>query len=394
MSMPQLFLDGRVRLHAGDCLDVLAALPDESVDSIVTDPPYHLTSIAKRFGGANAVPARDYTGERDGATGAYARASRGFMGQQWDGGDIAFRAELWAQVMRVLRPGGHVVAFSATRTYHRMACALEDAGFEIRDQLAWVYGTGFPKSLNIGRALQAQTIAGGCGPEAQRRAADGVAFSDGDALQWQGWGTALKPAWEPICLARKPIAARNVAENVLEHGTGGLNIGATRVGDGSPRATATAGIGRKANPIYGDFAINPAETFVTTVGRWPANIVHDGSPEVVAAFPAGSAARFFYSAKAGAYDRLKSKHPTVKPVDLMRWLVRLVTPPGGVVLDPFAGTGTTGAAAWLEGFSAVLVEREAEYRADIARRMTITGVVESGAASRKDALAMVDGVFG
>lgn len=153
MTAPELFLDGRVALHAGDCLDVLRGMADASVDSVVTDPPYHLTSIVKRFGGARASACRDYSGENPRATGAYARASRGFMGKTWDGGDIAFRVELWAEVWRVLKPGGHPAAFSATRTYHRMACAIEDAGFEIRDQPAWMYGTGFPKSLDVSKAI-------------------------------------------------------------------------------------------------------------------------------------------------------------------------------------------------------------------------------------------------
>ena len=442
-------------LLAGDCLERLKELPDCSVDSVVTDPPYHLTSIVKRFGAAAASPAKDYTGARENATGAYARASRGFMGQQWDGGDIAFRVELWAQVLRVLKPGGHVVAFSATRTYHRMACAIEDAGFEIRDQLAWMYGTGFPKSLNVGRALQAQASAGGCGPEAQRRAAMGDDYrpsgrgrvnydhgsgsarngaADGDALQWQGWGTALKPAWEPICLARKPISARNVAENVLAHGVGGLNIDGCRieaVDEIKPRGTSK--IDTDVNPGWlrphmQDRALMAAREAAAieranTLGRWPANIIHDGSPEVVGAFPAeagafapvrgtepsnaitnvygervrvatthhgdtGSAARFFYSAKAARNDRIGSKHPTVKPVDLMRWLVRLVTPPRGTVLDPFAGSGTTGEAALLEGFKAIMVEREPEYQADIARRMAL---VFAGETERAHAIVKARG---
>lgn len=363
---PETFLDGRVTLHAGDCLVVLACLPDNSIDSVVTDPPYHLTSIVKRFGAENAAPAKA------GKTGAYKRASAGFMGKQWDGGDIAFRVELWEQVLRVLKPGGHIVAFSGTRTYHRMACAIEDAGVEIRDQIGWAYGSGFPKSHN----------------------------QKGD---WQGWGTALKPAWEPIVLARKLLIG-TVAANIHAHGTGALNIDGCRVATekGDYDHPGNSGIEDK-RTVYGDFA-NGNQSKPHAQGRWPANVIHDGSDEVVGAFPQtksgytdgskggvqqavfgkygagqfaesygdeGSAARFFYTAKADADDRLGSKHPTVKPLDLMQWLVRLVTPPGGTVLDPFAGTGTTGEAAWREGFNAALIEREAEYQDDIRRRMKL-----------------------
>lgn len=450
MTDAKAFHDGRVVLHAGDCLDVLATMPDASVDSIVTDPPYHLTSIVKRFGSTGAAPAKDYTGERENATGAYARASRGFMGKQWDGGDIAFRVELWAQALRVLKPGGHLCAFSATRTYHRMACAIEDSGFEIRDckafahdarprvaafmeslnaeqaaafaelfaehgdgLLAWVYGSGFPKSHDVSKAIdkasgiwrgRAKGVKGANVAMAganYARTPKGAAITP-DAASWDGWGTALKPAWEPIVLARKPLTG-TVAGNVLEHGTGALNIDGCRVGaEGGTRKEASDE--KSETTSVGGFLNAKAGELVEGLGRWPANVLHDGSDGVVDGFPetggggfpaargaggigndghkgqaglaarstdAGSAARFFYSAKADSDDRLGSKHPTVKPLDLMRWLVRLVTPPGGVVLDPFAGTGTTGHAALVEGFSAVLIEREEEYRADIARRMNL-----------------------
>ena len=326
------------------------------------------------------------------------------MGQQWDTGETAFAVEFWAEVLRVLKPGGHLVAFSGTRTYHRLAVAIEDAGFEIRDQLAWVYGSGFPKSHDVSKGIDAIAATGRARTTDMRRVAMGedyepsgrgrVNFDHGGgssmngvlggepitalAREWQGWGTALKPSWEPIVLARKPLVG-TVAANVLEHGTGAIHIDGCRVesyGGSTARGDEPSAASRYADRGSTNFAATPGPRGGSDKGRWPANILHDGSPEVVAAFPAGgndsgTAARFFYSAKAGAYDRLKSKHPTVKPVDLMRWLVRLVTPPGGVTLDPFAGTGTTGAAAWLEGFSAVLIEREAEYRADIARRMDL-----------------------
>jgi site-specific DNA-methyltransferase (adenine-specific) len=357
-----------VLVHHADCVAFLAARAEavargaaEPFDSCVTDAPYHLTSIVRRFGQEGAAPAKK--GRGPAATGAFARASVGFMGKKWDGGDVAMRAETWRAVFDNLKPGAHLVAFGGTRTYHRMACAIEDAGFEIRDQLAWVYGSGFPKSHN----------------------------------QPGGWGTALKPAWEPICLARKPLAG-TVAANVLAHGTGALNIDGCRVeGQAQPFGNSTASEGYRLHKRAEDWS--PSD-----LGRWPGNILHDGSDDVLAMFPvaggaappsrtgsattantfghyarrsdvfhddAGSAARFFYSAKAGPLDRLGSSHPTVKPVDLMRWLVRLVTPAGGTILDPFAGSGTTGIAAIAEGFSAELIDIEAEHIADIERKLAL-----------------------
>lgn len=351
-----------------DCRAVLANMADDSVDSIVTDPPYHLTSIVKRFGPGQA-PAQF------GTDGAYARASRGFMGQTWDGGDIAFDPELWAECLRVLKPGGHLLAFSGTRTYHRMAYAIDAAGFEIRDMLSWLYGSGFPKSHDVGA----------------------------------GWGTALKPAHEPICMARKPLVG-TVAANVLAHGTGAINIDGCRV---PTNGETTGGSGRpkSGTAAYGDFKGNGGNT-TPDLGRFPANVLHDGSDEVLAGFPqstgtanggkaernstnseeywgkggggfkggrstvahgdSGSAARFFYCAKASKADREIGRpegiegdrfnmHPTVKPTELMRWLVRLVTPPGGLVFDPFTGSGSTGRAAMLEGCRFLGAEMTAEY---------------------------------
>lgn len=369
------FLEGKVVLHNGDCIDIMASMPDASIDSIVCDPPYGIGFMGKQWDTPGALVERkadtsqrwDHVGGNHNPSNsidqARTRLSEGRKFGAW--------CEVWAsQAFRVLKPGGHVVAFSGTRTYHRMACAIEDVGFEIRDQIGWCYGSGFPKSRNIG----------------------------------DGWGTALKPAWEPICLARKPLTG-TVAANVLEHGTGALDIDGCRVEGGkdvptSPRRAAQGN-------AFGDLSKDPGTGggWDSKLGRWPANIVHDGSDEVLAAFPdttsgtfsghrnepktngvygafalqdekghvgdSGSAARFFYTAKADAEDRLGSKHPTVKPLDLMQWLVRLVTPKGGVVLDPFAGTGTTGEAAWREGMRAILIEREAEYQSDIARRMEL-----------------------
>jgi DNA modification methylase len=405
-------LGGKVRLLPGDCREVMATLPDASVDAIVCDPPYGL----------------------------------GFMGRAWDAPDGApFAVELWQHALRVLKPGGHLVAFSGTRTYHRMACAIEDAGFEIRDQLAWVYGSGFPKSHNVSVAIDkaagAERVVTGIKPGGVQsmkkmaviqgdRANMGAAAHYGmtpitapatdAARQWQGWGTALKPSWEPICLARKPLIG-TVAANVLAHGTGALNIDGCRVGMSDADADAINAKHAGMNPDSYErpigtslqLSVNPMplqQAKAHSLGRWPANLLHDGSEEVVALFPdvtsgsrapgehqplgfyanaiakrpdglekampgldgsSGSAARFFYSPKADSSDRLGSPHPTVKPVDLMQWLCRLVCPKGGVVLDPFAGTGTTGEAAWREGMRAILIEREPEYQQDIARRMDL-----------------------
>lgn len=360
-----------VTVHHGDSRDVLKTFADASIDSVVCDPPYALVSIGKRFGAEGAAPAQS------GKTGAYARASAGFMGQKWDTGETAFDPAFWVEVLRVLKPGGHLIAFSGTRTYHRLACAVEDAGFEIRDMISWLYGSGFPKSHSVGKKT-------------------GRAEDD-------GLGTALKPACEPIVLARKPLAG-TVAATVLLHGTGALNIDGCRI-EASDSRSGGFGAGNRPWQTGGKGETNKVEA--GSLGRWPANVIHDGSAEVVDAFPdttsgtgavkrasadgyqgnalgkesrpagtpmishgdAGSAARFFYSAKADAADRCGSKHPTVKPVDLMAYLCRLVTPKDGVVLDPFAGSGSTGMACLREGFDCVLIEREAEYVADINRRL-------------------------
>jgi site-specific DNA-methyltransferase (adenine-specific) len=402
MNGESVFLDGRVTLHAGDCVEVLARLPENGVDAVVTDPPYHLTSIVKRFGADGAAPARP------GATGAYQRAAAGFMGKAWDGGDVAFRPETWAAVLRVLKPGGYLLAFASTRGFGRMSVAIEDAGFVTHPLIAWVFGSGFPKATRV--------------------KADGY-----DGFRYGG--QALKPAIEPIYMGQKPFSEPNGTANVLRWGTGAVNIDGCRIHAGdakgyaytvkrtAPGATQNA-TGRTK---FDDGSIFSGET---KDGRWPANLIHDGSDEVLARFPessgaegavtglepstddryvlsrlsgnhaprpprgdSGSAARFFYSAKADAEERLGSKHPTIKPVDLKQYLCRLVTPPGGVILDPFAGTGTTGEAAWREGFSAILIEREEEYRADIARRMRLAErpAERSAVAKAKGALRGAEG---
>jgi site-specific DNA-methyltransferase (adenine-specific) len=294
-----LVMSDRVEIVNGDSLLVLQLLDDNSVDAIVTDPPYGLS----------------------------------FMGKKWDY-DVPSE-ELWRQCFRVLKAGGHLLCFAGTRTQHRMAVRIEDAGFEIRDMIAWVYGSGFPKSLDVSKAID--KAAGHWRGKAGEVVSDNGAMSGGNyertpkgdpitaaAVAWQGWGTALKPALEPITVARKPLIG-TVAENALQHGTGAINVDGCRVGE-----------------------------------RWPANFIHDGSEQVTDLL--GSAARFFYCAKASKRDRDEGNHhPTVKPTDLMRYLCRLVTPPDGIVLDPFMGSGSTGKAAALEGFSFIGIEREAEY---------------------------------
>lgn len=425
-----------VTVHHGDSREVLKGFADASIDSVVCDPPYALVSIGKRFGSENAAAAKS------GKTGAYARASAGFMGQKWDTGETAFDPDFWAEVLRVLKPGGHLLAFSGTRTYHRLACAVEDAGFEIRDMVSWLYGSGFPKSHNVSKSIDKaagamrEVVSEGKAVKRMIPGADqnagGWEKNDGrefvptvtvaatpEAATWEGWGTALKPACEPIVLARKPLSG-TVAANVLAHGTGALNIDASRIGyDPNDTNPATNPLHRKqAGYANGNAADHGSSSYSlkdgsgernpNTGGRWPANVIHDGSVEVISAFPdgggndnrigiapgkrpggfgdvgaaagsstpngalygdAGSAARFFYRSKADAADRCGSKHPTVKPIDLMAYLCRLVTPPGGTVLDPFAGSGSTGMACLREGFDCVLIEREAQYVEDIHRRL-------------------------
>lgn len=363
-----------IRIIQGDCREVLPTL--SGLDACVCDPPYALK----------------------------------FMGKAWDR-DIALRPETWRLVFDAMKPGAHLVAFGGTRTCHRMACAIEDAGFEIRDTLAWVYGAGFPKSHDAERGIDVElcTLPGrhfqsNLPKPDKRKPDDHICPSCGAGDPWQGWGTALKPSFEPIALARRPLIG-SVAANVLAHGTGAINVDACRI-DAAGRPFRVSH-GDAGNGIYGEGIHGSHAAGTTNTGRWPANLLHDGSDEVEAAFAAfgvttsgamkreveayagenvtgflrgrsgpgnqhgdsGTASRFFYSAKADADDRAWSKHPTVKPIALMRWLVRLITPPGGTVLDCFAGSGTTGEAAMLEGFNAVLIEREAEYVADIRRRL-------------------------
>lgn len=402
----------QVELLLGDSRERLKELADVSVDAVVTDPPYEL----------------------------------GFMGKAWDASGVAYDVKLWREVLRVLKPGGHLLAFGGTRTYHRMACAIEDAGFEIRDSIHWMYGSGFSKSLNISKAIDKAA-----GVPFKAMPAGGVGFmnpegSDGynitknqlirsgestdAARQWAGFGTALKPAHEPIVVARKPLAG-TVAANVLAHGVGGINVDGCRVAhaseaDFAKHAAGVAALKARGGSL-GDSWKNSSDLSgandVSRAGRWPPNVVFSHLPEcsveecvdgcavadldvqsgvskpkprregrmggsrdglgmgrggdavgVWPEDPGGGASRFFpafrYQAKAGRKERrvegVSAQHPTQKPVALMQWLVRLVTPPNGLVLDPFTGSGTTGVAAVLENARFVGIEMSEEYMA-IAR---------------------------
>jgi len=380
---------GDAEIYQGNNLEILPTLADNSVDSIVCDPPYEL----------------------------------GFMGKSWDSSGIAYNVELWQECLRVLKPGGYLVAFSGSRTYHRMVVAIEDAGFEIRDMISWISNKTFPKSHNISKAIdkvqggnvkvgKAFKVAGEYGdrdlrdPEIQGASRDEMrhqADTD-DAKKWQGWGTALKPTVEPIVLARKPVEG-TIAENVLDHGVGGLNIDATRVG--TDVITITNGKGF-AGSFEGGVNNNGGSQHV---GRWPANLVIDEATaeeldqqsgiskpkagrtgkvggqqglyknghkaDYVSTWvkdAGGGASRFFYVARASKSDRnegldIINNHPTVKPTALMQYLIRLITPDNGVVLDPFTGSGSTGKAAILENKRFIGIELTADYLPIIEGRL-------------------------
>lgn len=423
-------------------LDTMRRMPDNFLDSIVTDPPYEL----------------------------------GFMGKKWDNTGIAYSVELWKECLRVLKPGGYLLAFSGTRTYHRMTCAIEDAGFEIRDMIEWIYGSGFPKSLDVSKAIDKQAGAerevvgvkpgheefANRGNLSSVQSFNGTLGSDGgfsrpwmnnpekveqyhmatapstdSAKQWQGWGTALKPAHEPICMARKPLSEKTVADNVLKYGTGGINVDACRVETDDKMPSVEGGIKRR-NKINQDQGFRPYEKGFdnqdkelwnqNSSGRFPANLIHDGSPEAVGIFPnssvtgvrksphekkeslntpftmgnplseytdSGSAARFFYCAKTSPAERnmgcddmeakvkdaeyrqptgnamvdrihgcgipKKNNHPTIKPIALMKYLIKMVTQPGGLVYDPFSGSGSTLIACRELGMNFIGSELQDEY---------------------------------
>ena len=330
-----------VSLYVGDSLEVLAGIPDCSISAVVCDPPYGF----------------------------------GLLGKSWDDTGVAFRPDVWVECLRVLRPGGHLLAFGFARNYHRMAVAIEDAGFEIRDSLHWLYGSGFPKSHNVSKAIDKRLGATREVVGYAEQHSNIHSFGDSDkytgtefraeiteaateeARQWEGWGTALKPSHEPIVLARKPLAG-TVAGSVLEHGTGALNIDGCRIGDEVVTSVYTVGGGTPRDRRDGY-----AQTGETRdhVGRWPRNVLFDE----VAHGELGKVSPYFYCAKPSPRERqigdVENFHPTVKPVELVRYLCRLVCPPGGTILDPFAGSGTTLVAAMLEGFEAVGVEITEEY---------------------------------
>jgi len=382
-------------LH-GDCREMLKGLADASVDSIVTDPPYEL----------------------------------GFMGKSWDSSGVAYDVTVWQECFRVLKPGGYLLSFGGSRTYHRMACAIEDAGFEIRDQIMWVYGSGFPKSHNVANGIDkmmGQPNRGRAIPTASKYQAsdieeknkltsnkvDAYVSRTPESEGWSGWGTALKPAHEPIVMARKPLEG-TVANNVLTHGVGGINIDGTRVAypEGEVdfnkvQRQQADGSGNIINNAFGESALVGTEikTYKEN-GRFPANFIHDGSDKVIELL--GDASRFFYCAKAskaernaglegmptewkaaaefrpnhmekalegdsgnpyGRFQPAQNFHPTVKPIALMRYLVRLITPPNGTVLDPFAGSGSTLVAATMEKFDCIGIELTNEYLPIIEARV-------------------------
>jgi len=432
MSNNPVIQTTHAKIYLGSNLEVLPTLPDNSIDAIVTDPPYEL----------------------------------GFMSKAWDSTGIAYSVELWRECLRVLKPGGHLLAFGGTRTWHRLAVAIEDAGFEIRDSIAWLYGSGFPKSLNIAKSIEAKITTGSANKTAFKKLAGeqvergnwGIAkqqqthghratnydetagetrlgkleATTPEAQKWDGWGTALKPAHEPIVVARKPVEG-TVAENVLKYGTGGINVDACRIGT----ETVTINTFDNGAKPFGD-AIGEPFTSRESIGRWPANIILDETTaklldeqsgitktgdikphkanrttqNVYGAMKhditsihkgdSGGASRFFYIAKASKKDRnegldelpevrhadrnatdgvggdnprnrtntpKQNFHPTVKPTSLMTYLIKLVTPANGVVLDPFTGSGSTGKAAILEGYKFIGIELTAEYLPIIAGRL-------------------------
>jgi DNA modification methylase len=446
-------------VYVGNNLDILKTFPDNSIDSVVTDPPYGLGKEPNAIEVLQSWITKGY----------HEIKGKGFMGKEWDA--FVPQPNFWKEIYRVLKPGGHILSFAGTRTYDWMVMAVRLAGFEIRDMIAWLYGSGFPKSMDISKAIEATLLKGNSHSKSLRQVeqdGDGESYtlkgknngimgedrtydrkefepSTEEAKQWQGWGTALKPALEPIVMARKPLDG-TVAQNVLKHGVGGINLDECRIG--TEERTQFSGKGTNGG-VYNEFPQHNAH-WETVKGRFPANVIHDGSDEVVSLFPnvgegngnpyiysgvtydnkntsmfngdkpqapsnyndSGSASRFFYTAKAskeernfGLYDfeevelrggggrvkqgydleneeekrlhlvsgkfgavkaKKKNIHPTVKPIDLMRYLVRLVTPKNGICLDPYLGSGTTAIACEMEKFSWIGIELMPEY-AEIAK---------------------------
>ena len=399
---------GGQQVACGDCVEVMRGLPDNSVDSIVTDPPYGISFMAKDFDSPSKMLGQMSTGHEQRGAFAYGGThSRGYA----DNDNEIFQAwsERWlTEAFRVLKDGGHLIAFAATRTVHRLAVAVEDAGFEIRDQLGWCYYSGFPKSMNISKQIDRMAgaereIVGYQKLTGTARSTPAITSSaDGgydikkdqtpitkpateEAQYWEGWGTALKPSYEPCVLARKPIAEKNVASQVLKTGTGAINIDACRFGYGDPcwigpqedpKGRSTGGFSN--SPIFGSAKSLLENTQSNPQGRWPANLYQCAKPsrsereEGLEDLEGKTAAEItnrkegsagLKNARAGRtlQGEVKNFHPTVKPVNLMRWLIRLVTPPNGLVLEPFLGSGTTGVASSLEGFRSIGIEKEESY---------------------------------
>ena len=416
------------KIYCGDCLKIMKDIDNNSIDAIITDPPYEL----------------------------------GFMGKKWDISGIAYNVQMWKECYRILKPGAHLLSFGGSRTYHRMACAIEDAGFEIRDMIEWIYGSGFPKSLNIGKAIDKlqgneREIVGtkrGQGNIPNDRGNWGLRPNEDVAIDkgnspYEGWGTALKPAHEPICMARKPLSKKTVAENILKYGTGGINIDECRIGNeqmGGGTMPDLRDVGRMSKEAIGIDKLSFGQTsnakrkeHPTYIGRFPANLIHNGSDEVMGLFPKtethigyhkkynneksmfglgggksngsiGSAARFFYCAKASKSERdmgcedlpeqewgkdsltagidrrntsnknkakltkykPKNYHPTVKPIKLMEYLVKLVTIEGAAVLDPFCGSGSTLIACSNLGRNYIGIDNEIDYVEIANRRLANT----------------------
>ncbi len=391
----------KARVLNADCLTVLRKLPDNSMHAIVTDPPYGLSNTDPKHVAETIV--KWASGERE-----YAPTGKGFMGKEWDA--FVPPPAVWDECFRVLKPGGHLLCFAGTRTMGLMDLSIRLAGFDIRDSLAWLYGSGFPKSMNVSKAIDKDagverpvvgTVKGAGSSNTESLGVynpeyEQTTSATDEARAWEGWGTALKPAFEPVIVARKPFKG-TVAKNVLTHGTGALNIDATRIGTESVTINT---FDNGAKP-FGD-AVGEPYTSRQSTGRWPANVLLDESQAVeldeqtahlhsagsaqpggedrnsatsmfgignatssqIRLGDSGGASRFFYVAKANKHERPDVdgvKHPTVKPLALMRWLVRLVTPTGGIVLDPFGGSGTTAEACILEGFDSLTLEADASY---------------------------------
>lgn len=367
-----------------DCFEALKDLADNSIEAVVTDPPYGLGACTP------AQVAECLQAWSSGKT--WKPKGSGFMGKAWDA--WVPPPELWREVLRVLKPGGHALVFAGSRTQDLMGMSLRLAGFEMRDVIQWLYGSGFPKSHDVSKALDKMAgaerevietcfnygkVQGNKSLGDYAGIYDKTAPSTPQAKQWDGWGTALKPAYEPALLVRKPLSG-TVAQNTLDYGCGGLNVGGCRIE--TDEYIFTIGRANKVSQSIGRFkGIESKQSKGQEIGRWPANIILDEQASEQLEQQAGTS-RFFYTAKASKSEReaglsteegRANVHPTVKPIDLMRYLIRLITPPHGTVLDPFMGSGSTGCAAALEGVNFIGIEREPEYFAIAQQRVAYWG---------------------